>query len=367
MSWYYKPYVSVAQRRANGIKQLEKMKKAGRAIEPLGELSHRTKIATSFWGRAWCDHLEAFGDYENRLPRGRTYVRNGSVLHLSIEPGKIIALVQGSELYEQTILIERLAAAKWKRIKARCRGGIGSLIELLQGRVSDEIMTVVTDPYDGLFPKSKEIKLDCSCPDWASLCKHLAAILYGVGAKLDQEPELLFKLRGVDHRELIDEGAVTIAMEDTSRSTRRRTLDASSIGDVFGIELDAEPGVPQGTGNAVAQEKVTKNRKSEKRKEAGKKVAKSVFGRSPKKVSGETEEVPAKKRSQASSKVRFVATGDSVRQLREALKLTQADFAGWVGVSTQSVCNWEGQPGPLRLRAASLVNLETLQNALHRR
>lgn len=333
MSWYYKPYVSVAQRQANGRKQLEKMKKAGRAIEPLGELSHRTKIATSFWGRAWCDHLENLGDYENRLPRGRTYVRNGSVLHLSIETGKITALVQGSELYEQTILIEPLAAAKWKRLKDRCRGGVGSLIELLQGKISDEIMAVVTDPADGLFPKPKEIKLDCSCPDWAGLCKHLAAILYGVGAKLDQQPELLFKLRGVDHSELIDESAVTTAIGGKPGSTRRRTLDAATIGDVFGLDLEAVPA-------AIAPE----TSPSEK---IAARPAKSA---------------PKKRAAKASAG--FQATGAGVRKLRSDLGLTQGEFAEWVGVSKQSIVNWEKQRGALKLRAASLENLEALHHGL---
>ena len=333
MSWYYKPYVSVAQRQANGRKQLEKMKKAGRAIEPLGELSHRTKIATSFWGRAWCDHLESLGDYENRLPRGRTYVRNGSVLHLSIETGKITALVQGSELYEQTILIEPLAAARWKRLKDRCRGGVGSLIELLQGKVSDEIMSVVTDPADGLFPNSKEIKLDCSCPDWAGLCKHLAAILYGVGARLDQHPELLFKLRGVDHRELIDEDAVATAIQGKAGSTRRRTLDATVIGDVFGIDLEAVPA-------AIAPE----TSPSEK---IAARPAKSA---------------PKKRAAKASAG--FPATGAGVKKLRSDLGLTQREFAEWVGVSKQSIVNWEKQRGALKLRAASLENLEALHRGL---
>lgn len=329
MSWYYKPYVSAAQRRATAVKQLEKMKKAGRTIEPPGELSHRTKIATSFWGRAWCDHLESLGDYENRLPRGRSYVRNGSVLHLSIENGRITALVQGSELYEQTILIEPLAAAKWERIKRRSQGGIGSLIELLEGKVSGEIMGVVTDPTDGLFPKPKEIKLDCSCPDWASLCKHLAAILYGVGAKLDRQPELLFKLRGVDHRELIDEGAVATAIEGKSHSSRRRTLDPSALGDVFGIDLEAEEvSLPQ-----------SKAEKTPKR------PTKNGFLKTP----------PP-----------FQATAASVKTLRADLGLSRAEFAEWVGVSTQSVANWEKQGGLLRLRAASLENLETLSRSLAR-
>ncbi len=331
MSWYFnKPYVSIAKRRANGLRQLEKIKKAGRSIEPLGELSHRTKIATSFWGRAWCDHLESLGDYENRLPRGRTYVRNGSVLHLSIEKGKITALVQGSELYEQTILIEPLAAAKWERIKKRCQGGVGSLIELLQGKVSGEIMEVVTDPADGLFPTSKEIKLSCSCPDWASLCKHLAAILYGVGARLDQQPELLFKLRGVDHRELIDESAVATAIAGTTRSTRRRTLDPAALGDVFGIELDL-------TGAEPAAEPAVSPKKR-----GGKKASPSPV--------------------MAPVIAPFEPTGRSIRDLRSAIGLSRADFAEWIGVSTQSISNWEKQSGPLKIRAGSLENIE----ALHR-
>ncbi|NLT70143.1 MAG: helix-turn-helix domain-containing protein [Verrucomicrobiaceae bacterium] len=335
MSWYYhKPYVSAAQRRAEARRQLEKLKKAGRTIEPLGELSHRIKIATSFWGRAWCDHLETFSDYDNRLPRGRTYVRNGSVLHLSIEKGKITALVQGSELYEQVIQIKPLAAAKWKRIKQRCQGGVGSLIELLQGDVSDEIMAAVTDPADGLFPTLREIGTSCSCPDWADLCKHLAAIFYGVGAKLDRQPELLFTLRGVDHRELIDEVAVTTAIAATARPGRRRTLNTSALGDVFGIELEGPPeDSPAEPAAGTAP----------KRKKSGKKS-------SP----GHPSETPSA----------FEATAASVKKLRTEIGLSRAEFAEWVGVSAQSVANWEKQRGPLNLRRSSLENLATLHQSL---
>lgn len=337
MSWYYhKPYVSAAQRRAAIRKQMEKMKKAGQTVEPLGELSHRIKIATSFWGRAWCDHLENFSDYDNRLPRGRTYVRNGSVLHLSIEKGKITALVQGSELYEQVIHIKPLAAAKWKRIQERCQGGIGSLIELLQGKVSDEIMAAVTDPSDGLFPTPKEIGTHCSCPDWAELCKHLAAILYGVGAKLDRQPELLFKLRGVDHRELIDEAAVTTAIAGNSRTGRRRTLTASTLSDVFGIELGSPPEDPPAKTTA---------RKTSKRKPSETKT--------PHRRSSDTPPT-------------FEATAVSVKQLRTEIGLSRAEFAEWVGVSAQSIANWEKQPGPLNLRRSSLENLATLHQSLNR-
>lgn len=335
MSWFYKPYVSAAQRRANGSKQITNLKKSGMVIEPLGELSHRLKIATSFWGKAWCDHLESLGDYQNRLPRGRTYVRNGSVLHLAIEPGKITALVQGSDLYKQTIEIEPLTAAKWNRIKKRCGGSIGSLIELLQGKVSDEIMAIVTDPKDGLFPSSKEIHLNCSCPDWASLCKHLAAILYGVGARLDQQPELLFKLRGVDHRELIDESVTATALEGATRTSGRRTLDSSSLGDVFGIELDSPDDSPPSSGTLTTPKK------------RGRKQPQAVATTTEPKLTAP-----------------FHPTGASVRELREAIHLSRPEFAEWIGVSPQSVTNWEKQGGPLKLQARSLESLEALHRGL---
>jgi len=237
MSYFaFRPYVSVGERRAKAEKKIRALEKHGFAREPLGELTSRMKIATSFWGRSWCRHLESFSDYENRLPRGRTYVRNGSVLHLSISRGKIDALVMGSELYEIDIAITTLPAEKWSAIKDRCKGGIGSLIELLQGKISDEIMRVVADKDGGLFPSPKEIRLNCSCPDWAGLCKHLAAVLYGVGARLDSSPELLFLLRGVDHQELISAGADTSTLTQP-KDRRRKTLDTSTLSSVFGVDF----------------------------------------------------------------------------------------------------------------------------------
>jgi uncharacterized Zn finger protein len=236
MSWgSYPPYVSVAERKARAAKQIAKRQKAGQKLEPIGELANRTKIATSFWGRAWCRHIELFSDYESRLPRGRSYLRSGSVLHLAIEPGVITALVSGSEIYELTIRIDTLPSAKWQRIRKRCRGGIGSLIELLRGQISEEIMGIVTDTEDGLFPNPGEIHFNCSCPDWADLCKHCAAVLYGVAARLDTRPELLFTLRGVDHNELIA-GAEEMAAP-TGRGKSRR-IDEASLENVFGIDFE---------------------------------------------------------------------------------------------------------------------------------
>ena len=201
----WRPYVSVAERRRKAAKKMDALRKKGVDVQPV-EIAGR-KIAKSFWGEAWCGHLESFSDFANRLPRGRTYVRNGSVCHLAVAKGRVEAKVSGSELYDVKIEITTLPHKQWSAIKGRCGGQIGSLLELLQGRLSDHVMAVVTDRQDGLFPSPKEISLKCSCPDWAVMCKHVAAVLYGVGARLDTKPELLFLLRGVNHEELIEADA----------------------------------------------------------------------------------------------------------------------------------------------------------------
>jgi uncharacterized Zn finger protein len=194
------------------------------------------RIAKTFWGEAWCNHLESFSDYANRLPRGRTYVRNGSVCHLEIKPGKISAKVSGSDIYDVTISIKALAKAHWKRVRESCAGQVASLLELLQGKLSDHVMGVVTDRDQGLFPKPSEIRMDCSCPDWAGMCKHVAAVMYGIGARFDEKPELLFLLRGVDHNELISRATAKSVIAKT-RKTGRRTLDEQRITEVFGIDV----------------------------------------------------------------------------------------------------------------------------------
>jgi uncharacterized Zn finger protein len=230
------PYVSVAERRCRAMQKMAALRKKGVNVQPV-KIDGR-KIAKSFWGEAWCDHLESFSDFENRLPRGRTYVRNGSVCHLAIAKGSIEAKVVGSELYTVKISIKTLPGKKWRAIKGRCSGRIGSLLELLQGKLSDHVMEVVTDRQNGLFPLPKEISLRCSCPDWAVMCKHVAAVLYGVGARLDTKPELLFTLRGVNHENLIQADAEKAVAAATSRGKSKR-LAAAEIGEVFGIDLDS--------------------------------------------------------------------------------------------------------------------------------
>ena len=236
MSWYgFRPYVSVAERRRNALKEIEKRRKKGLAVNPI-TLTGRN-IATTFWGKAWCENLESYSDFANRLPRGRTYVRNGSVVHLEIQPGKVSALVSGSELYKVEITISPLSGAHWETIKRECSGQIGSLVELLQGKLSKSVMEVVTRHDKGLFPKPAEIRMSCSCPDWAGMCKHVAAVMYGVGSRLDEKPELLFQLRKVDHLELIA-GAVDHSPVAKSGKLRgKKTIASTDLSDVFGIEM----------------------------------------------------------------------------------------------------------------------------------
>src|SRR4051812_38619004 len=244
MAWgyydsYYPPYVSVAERRAKAAKEVAKPAKKGQKISPV-KIDGRA-IARTFWGKAWCDNLESYSDFSNRLPRGRTYVRNGSVVDLQIGPGKVTALVSGSELYRVTIKIKPLPAATWKAVKAECAGQIGSLVELLQGKLSKSVMEVVTRKDGGLFPKPKEIDMACSCPDYAGMCKHVAATLYGVGARLDERRELLFELGEVDHLELIAGAGDAAALGKPAAGGK--TIAAGDQADVFGIELD-EPAAP---------------------------------------------------------------------------------------------------------------------------
>jgi uncharacterized Zn finger protein len=254
MSWnFYRPYVSVAQRRAKAAKHAQKLAKKGKALAPV-RIEGRA-IARTFWGKAWCGHLESFSDYANRLPRGRTYVRNGSVLDVQIAPGKITAMIMGSTLYHGTIAIAPLKPAHWQAIKAECAGKIDSLVGLLQGRLSDAVMRVITDREKGLFPQPSEIKLACSCPDWADLCKHLAAVLYGVGARLDTQPELLFLLRGVDHLELISAAADAPAL-GAGAGAETSGLDAAQLSDVFGIEIEPAAAVGAKPAKAAAGRQV---------------------------------------------------------------------------------------------------------------
>jgi uncharacterized Zn finger protein len=235
MSYFeWGPYVSVAEKRRQAERKLAKLRKRGQSVAPV-TIEGRT-IVKSFWGKSWCINLERYSDFESRMPRGRTYVRNGSVLDLQIARGKVAAMVAGSSLYEVKITIAPVTAARWKAICRDCAGAIDSVVELLQGRLAKGVMDRVCRQGDGLFPSPKEIKLSCSCPDWADMCKHVAAALYGVGARLDERPQLLFELRGVDENELLASAGQDLALTRAAPGAEK-ILDNSDVAALFGLEM----------------------------------------------------------------------------------------------------------------------------------
>ncbi|OIP32990.1 MAG: hypothetical protein AUK27_11625 [Deltaproteobacteria bacterium CG2_30_66_27] len=310
------PYVPVAARRAKAQKQLAKMKKKGLDHQPV-QLAGR-KIADSFWGKGWCDHMESFSDYTNRLPRGRSYVRNGSVCHLEIHGGRIKAIVSGSMLYNVSITITPLKKTKWEAVRSACAGRIGSLIDLLRGKLDRGVMEVVSDRKNGLFPLPGEMKFDCDCPDWAVMCKHVAAVLYGVGARLDRSPEMLFLLRGVNHEELVDVSAAVTKAAKTG--TSRRRIAATGIADVFGIDMAETVETVSGT-SAVPPAR-----------QPHAKTAGAPFPDPP--------------------------TGDAIYAWRSSLGETQAVFGSRIGVTAACVSQWENKgKGAIGMKPRTLSEL----------
>ena len=313
--FYYdwRPYVPVAQKRANAVQYVNK--KLGKKANPI-HLEGK-KIAKTFWGMAWCDNLESYSDYANRMPRGRTYVRNGSVVHLEIDKGVVRSYVAGSDTYEIEVKIDPLKPDAWKRLKKKCAGEIASVVELLQGKLSKNVLAIVTDKKEGLFPSPKEIKLDCSCPDWAVMCKHVAATLYGVGALLDQSPELFFKLRGVDYLELIE---TSVAIP--SGKADSETLDAESLEGIFGVELAtslADKSAPQ----KKATKKSTKKTAKKSTRKVGKKSAKKAVKESPKKQTLEKAKKSSKKTTTGKTAKKTVSPANESTKKKAAKKVAK--------------------------------------------
>lgn len=228
-------YVPVAERRRKAMAQMGKLRKNGKIIAPV--LIEGRQIARTFWGKAWCDHLDKFSDYENRLPRGRTYVRNGSVCHLEIKKSEVSAQVMGSHLYKVKVSVREVSAERWKAIKKNCAGQVASMMDLLRGELSTQVMQVICDRDKGLFPLPREITFECSCPDWAEMCKHVAAVIYGVGARLDENPELLFLLRGVNHEELLGSAQAGGIIDKGRKDGKHKKLSDANLDEVFGIEI----------------------------------------------------------------------------------------------------------------------------------
>ena len=228
--------MSVAERRDRAERKVAALRKKGKDVHPIS-VEGRT-IATTYWGKAWCNNLESYSDFSNRLPRGRSYLRHGSVLDLQVKPGEVKALVAGRDLYAVKVCIKPVKNALWKSLAAECARHVDSVLELLEGKLSRAVMDVLARRGSGLFPEPAEISLDCSCPDWADMCKHVSAVLYGIGARLDEDPEFLFVLRGVDHMDLIATAGGGSRLTEMAPDGKTKVLDDSSLSDVFGIELE---------------------------------------------------------------------------------------------------------------------------------
>ena len=368
----YPRYVSVAEKMARAKKALAKLEKKGLKVQPIAEF--KGALAKTFWGKAWCEGLEKYADYENRLPRGRSYVRNGGVCHLELSKGLVKAKVAGSHLYDVEIQIEPLDKARWQAICAKCAGRVGSLVELLQGKLSKEVMQIICAPETGMFPSPNEIKFSCSCPDWAYMCKHVAAVLYGIGRRFDDEPDQIFLLRGVDSADLLDQSleATTEATADASE------LDVDDMGALFGIDLDMggatqdAPGIPASPAEAKPA-KQAKKTKEAKAKQSKPEPAPKPEPKPDPKPAPKPEPKPAPATApQAGGKLprpRGLVkadhpTGTAIRNLFKLSGLDEEAFAKAIGVTLVTMKRWLSTRSALRLKSDSVAALMDFQKAL---
>jgi uncharacterized Zn finger protein len=244
MSYYdydgFPEYIPVAEKRRRARESVEKLRKKNPDISPV--IISGSKLTRTWWGKSWNANLERYSDYANRIGRGRSYVRHGAVLDLKITEGKINALVKGSAAkpYQVNISIQPLARDIWEVLTNECAGKIDSMQELLAGKFPKALSELFTAEGKGLFPAPQEISLKCSCPDWAIMCKHVAAVLYGVGARLDDDPSLFFVLREVNINDLISETISKKArtLLEKSKAKSRRIIEDTDISDMFGIEME---------------------------------------------------------------------------------------------------------------------------------
>jgi len=236
MAWHkYGEYVPVGEKRKKAERQVAKLRKKDKELAPV--IIEGRKIASTWWGSAWCKNLESYADFSNRIGRGRSYVRNGSVIDLKIDEGVVVAKVMGSRVYTTTINIDVLSKTNKDSITKAVGRQIESVADLVEGKFPKDFEKVFLTQKKGLFPSPNEIHLDCSCPDWATMCKHVSAVLYGVGARLDKDPLLFFKLRGMDISAFIKasiEEKLSNMMKNAGRASER-ILEDADLSELFGV------------------------------------------------------------------------------------------------------------------------------------
>ncbi len=265
--WQFAPYVSVGERKAKAAKKLKELQKKDPNIKPI--IIEGSAIAKSWWGKSWNKNLEKYADFSNRIGRGRSYVRHGAVIDLRIDKGVVNAQVQGSDSapYAITIKIKKINKEIWEKIVFECDGKMDSLHEFLAGSFPKSLAEIFTAKGCGLFPSPKEIEFDCDCPDWADMCKHIAAVLYGIGARLDNDPKLFFTLRNVKVEHLVSKVVKdkTKKLLDNAGKKSSRVIDDADLSSVFGIELE-ENTTPKKRSTPMA--KVTTKKKTVRKPKA---------------------------------------------------------------------------------------------------
>jgi uncharacterized Zn finger protein len=330
--WRYPRYVSVAEKRAKAARKLKQLRKKNPAIQPI--VLEGSAIAKTWWGKSWNLNLERYADYSNRIGRGRSYVRHGAVLDLQISAGQVNSLVQGSRSkpYAVTIKIKAITKKIWKNMKAACAGKLDSLPELLSGKFPKALGEVFTAQGRGLFPAPQEIGFDCSCPDWADMCKHVAATLYGIGTRLDDDAGLFFKLRKVKIDDLIQQ-----TLKDQSYKLLEKAgkmgpgkIAESDLSGMFGIDMEETMDLDfskttekvSGAGKKARKAAEQSRAKTAKRKPARKTPAKKQANqRSPETSAPKNRVKPAAIKARAKTSVKKATTKRKIAELTDTAQL----------------------------------------------
>ena len=234
--WFFNDYTSSAELKAKAKKNIAKLKDAA----PVCAHSARGPICLTWWGKEWCKNLESYAEYENRLPRGRRYVRAGGIIDLKIKDNVAKAKIQssGSGYYNVSVVFKKLRKEDMAKIVARSAQRIDNVDSLLKGDFPEDLKDLFTQEKPGLFPAPDEISFDCDCPDWTSMCKHVAAALYGVGIRIDESPKDFFALRGIDIENFLSgvvEDKVALMLKNVNVKSDRIITDGD-MAEIFGID-----------------------------------------------------------------------------------------------------------------------------------
>ena len=224
------------QTQESALLEIERRRERGEVYTKL-DTKTGTKLASNFWAQSWQRHLATFEHYAGRLSRGRTCLRKGLVYNYELKAGEVRAEVAGAALFEVVVRVRQMEPSQWAALVSCCAGRIGSTLDLLAGRLSDEVLATLTAPDGGLFPEARDVQIVCSCTDHADVCEHGAAVLYAIGLGFDHDPASFFRLRGVEIGDLIHGAGSTLG----SGGSGANVIPDSGLQSVFGIEIEFPP------------------------------------------------------------------------------------------------------------------------------